>query len=233
VSDLQESPKNPDRVLVKRRAGRALRQAGRTHLADLGLRPARSSPRQWLGDRNWWLINVEFQSSSWSVGSYLNVGVQYLWIVTDRRSFGHVNCRVPIPGCGQFVDLEGTEDGVHTNADAVGRAARDAVQDLTGHWRDGDSHLNWLTRETGAGLWQSFDAAIASGLLAHGSDASGRFVAIQRDLDRRIGWQSTLAADCEHLAELALSPSQFRGEINNRIAVSRQRLKLPLASHRL
>jgi len=61
-----------------------------------------SSPRQWLGDHGWWLINVEFQASSWSVGSYLNVGLQYLWTVTDHRSFGHADPRVPIPGCGQF-----------------------------------------------------------------------------------------------------------------------------------
>lgn len=32
--------------------------------------------RVWLDDHGWWLIQVEFQPSSWSKGSYLNVGVK-------------------------------------------------------------------------------------------------------------------------------------------------------------
>jgi hypothetical protein len=226
VADPQMTSAKTDRAQVKRRAGSALRRAGRTHLADLGVRPMSSSPRQWLGDHGWWLINVEFQSSSWSVGSYLNVGIQYLWTVKDHRSFGHANPRVPIPGCGQFADLDGAEDVVRANADAVGRAARDAVRGLTSHLQDDDSHMQWLSRATGTGLWETYDAAIASGLLAHGKDASSKFADIQRGLDRTIDWQNQLASDCEHLAELALDPDRFRSEVDERIADTRQRLHL-------
>lgn len=47
-------------------------------LGPLGLR-RKGRSRSWLDDRGWWLGNVEFQPSSGSQGSYLNVGVMWLW----------------------------------------------------------------------------------------------------------------------------------------------------------
>lgn len=43
--------------------------------------------RIWLDDQRWWLCVVEFQPSSWSRGSYLNVGCMWLWPVRDDISF--------------------------------------------------------------------------------------------------------------------------------------------------
>jgi hypothetical protein len=227
VTDPHESTTDNDRAMIKRRAGSALRQAGRAHLADLGIRLASSTPRQWLGDRGWWLINVEFQASSWSVGSYLNVGIQYLWTVTDHRSFGHGNPRFAIPGCGQFAALDGPEDQVRANAEAVAHAARTAVIQLTEHANNEQSHLTWLSQQTGAGFWQDLDAAIATGLLGLQEQATSKLLEFVRRLDPAVAWQAALAPDCEHLAEQAHSPERFRAEIDERIAKTRSQLKLP------
>lgn len=54
---------------VERQAARALRDAGRRGLGDLGMCHRPSSPRLWWLDRGWWLINVEFQQSSGQVGT--------------------------------------------------------------------------------------------------------------------------------------------------------------------
>ena len=43
--------------------------------------------RVWRDDRGWWLGIVEFQPSGWTRGSYLNVGVNWLWTVKDWHSF--------------------------------------------------------------------------------------------------------------------------------------------------
>jgi tetratricopeptide (TPR) repeat protein len=41
----------------------------------------------WLDDQGWWVTVIEFQSSSWSKGSYLNVGVNWQWYPNDYFSF--------------------------------------------------------------------------------------------------------------------------------------------------
>lgn len=226
VTDANKPTNDNDRAVIKRRAGSALRQAGRGHLADLGIRLAGSSPRQWMGDRGWWLINVEFQASSWSVGSYLNVGIQYLWTIMDHRSFGHGNPRFAIPGCGQFAALDGAEEQVRANAEAVARAARSAVLQLTEHAQDEQSHLTWLSQQTRAGFWQDLDAAIAAGLLGQREKAARKLLEFMRRLDQTVAWQAALAPDCEHLAEQAHSPERFRAEIDERIGKTRSQLKL-------
>lgn len=217
-----------NRSTIQRRAGSALRQAGRAQLSDLRMRPASSSPRHWLADNRWWLINVEFQASGWSVGSYLNVGIQYLWTVTNHRSFGHDNPRVSIPEHGQFVELAGTEELVRANAEDVARAARNAVLQLAESTVDERTHLSFLSQRTGSGSWQNLDVAIAKGLLGQKRQAADALHALVRRLNPAIAWQEQLAEDSEYLAELVFSPEQFRSEIHNRIMLTREQLKLPV-----
>jgi hypothetical protein len=64
-----------------------MRDAGRSHLAPIGVRQTSRSSRLWTADLGWWLINVEFQPPEFSVGSYLNVGLQHLRIPRDHRVF--------------------------------------------------------------------------------------------------------------------------------------------------
>jgi hypothetical protein len=55
-----------------------LTQAARDVLRPLGVKQ-RGRSRMWIDDHDWWLGLVEFQPSTWSPGSYLNVGVMWLW----------------------------------------------------------------------------------------------------------------------------------------------------------
>lgn len=228
VTASDERATGMDRSTIQRRAGSALRKAGRAQLSDLEIRPASSSPRHWLADHRWWLINIEFQASRWSVGSYLNVGVQYLWTVTNRRSFDHGNPRVSIPEHGQFVELAGTEESVRARAEDLARAARNAVLLLAESTIDELAHLNRLSRQTGSGPWQSLDIAIAKGLLGQRQRAADALHALVRRVDPAIAWQEQLAEDSEHLAELVFSPEEFRTEIGNRVMLTRKQLKLPV-----
>src|SRR5687767_4381931 len=60
--------------------------AAREILRPMGLFQKGRS-RTWLDDQGWWVCVVEFQPSSWSRGSYLNVGCMWLWGVKDYISF--------------------------------------------------------------------------------------------------------------------------------------------------
>lgn len=43
--------------------------------------------RTWFDDNGWWLSVIEFQPSSWSKGTYLNVGVNFQWYPKEHFSF--------------------------------------------------------------------------------------------------------------------------------------------------
>lgn len=206
-------------------AARALGDAARRSLGDLGLCRRRSSPRLWWLDRGWWLVNVEFQPSSWSVGSYLNVGLQHLWVVRDHRIFEY-GSRVPISG-GQFVELVGNESDVRAAADAVAQAARHVVQEWVTRLGNDQLHLRWL-RDIGGMGWDAFNAAIAAQL--SGAQAKPAFLTTAADLDRGIDWQRDLADDCNHLAALSNDPARFREAVAGRIATTRAHLKLEATS---
>lgn len=217
-------PTAADRAAARRLAARALGDAGRQHLADLGLRRRKSSPRLWWLDQGWWLINVEFQPSAWSVGSYLNIGLQHLWNGVDHRTF-EWSQRVPVGAHGQFAGLVGNEAIVRSAAVAVGVAARQAVQAWLVRLPDDHTHLRALVERGGSG-WDGFNAAIAAQLLGKSEHARAAFHIVADDLDRSISWQRELADDCHHLATLTASPAQFRTLIEDRTRATRTLLKL-------
>ncbi len=47
----------------------------------------KGSSRMWIDDNGWYLTLVEFQPSNWGRGSYLNVGIHFLWREQDYLSF--------------------------------------------------------------------------------------------------------------------------------------------------
>jgi hypothetical protein len=63
-----------------------IRVAARAHLVPLGFKQKGRS-RTWLRDHGWWLAVVEFQPSSWSKGSHLNVACMWLWHSQDHIAF--------------------------------------------------------------------------------------------------------------------------------------------------
>ena len=79
-------------------------RAAKKELGSLGFaRKGRS--RTWIADHGWWATIVEFQPSSWSKGSYLNVAPHWLWSCNDFLSFdfgGRLQEHVPFESDEQF-----------------------------------------------------------------------------------------------------------------------------------
>src|SRR5688572_28994140 len=65
---------------------KAIRETARNKFKGLGLKQNGQS-RLWylLGD--YYTILIEFQPSSWSTGTYLNVGVDFNWYIRDYFAF--------------------------------------------------------------------------------------------------------------------------------------------------
>ena len=56
-------------------------------LSPLGLK--RQGKRLWYDDHGWFAIVVEFQPSSWDKGSYLNVGISFMFYENAHWTFDH------------------------------------------------------------------------------------------------------------------------------------------------
>ena len=63
-----------------------INRAAREILKPVGL-VRKGQSRVWLDDNGWWLTMIEFQPSSWSKGTYLNVGISWLWYPKEFMSF--------------------------------------------------------------------------------------------------------------------------------------------------
>ena len=95
--------------------------AAKRHLAPLGMtRKGRS--RTWLDDHGWWVGIVEFQPSAWGPGSYLNVGLMFLWRPLDHLAFE----------IGRRVDDFSPADDEHDFGTAIDSKAQLAGQEITG-----------------------------------------------------------------------------------------------------
>ena len=81
-----------------------LNASAREVLRPLGI-VQKGRSRTWLDDRAWWVGVIEFQSSAWSRGSYLNVAVHWLWNPKEHLGFD-VGGRVVLPGGMQYLEYE-------------------------------------------------------------------------------------------------------------------------------
>lgn len=67
---------------------RIIHQAAKQYLVREGLFQKGAS-RVWIDDNGWFLIVVEFQPSGGQKGTYLNVGIHYLWGENEELSFDY------------------------------------------------------------------------------------------------------------------------------------------------
>lgn len=63
-----------------------IRKAARTVLAPMGL-IQKGQSRTWIDDNGWFFTVAEFQPSAYGKGSYLNIGIHFLWSTQDYLSY--------------------------------------------------------------------------------------------------------------------------------------------------
>ena len=97
-----------------------INQAARHVLKEYGLFQKGYS-RTWIDDNGWYLTVVEFQPSMWDKGSYLNVGMNFLWDKKDYLSFDYGH-RV-----GSFVSKSHDDAGFYSDMCALAEMALQKV----------------------------------------------------------------------------------------------------------
>jgi len=140
--------------------GRIIAAQAKIVLQPVGFR-RKGRSRVWIADRGFWLSVVEFQPSSWSKGTYLNVAVHWLWgSLPETLSFDRserVGGFVEFQSAGQFMP-------------AVDQIARSAVEidqrnQLMFSSVGATAAVLLSELQPGAfGEWAAFNAAVAAGL---------------------------------------------------------------------
>jgi hypothetical protein len=177
--------------------------------------------RTWLDDHGWWLCVVEFQPSSWSRGSYLNVGCCWLWQVKDYLSFDEGS---RVEGFHDFQD----QTQFAAVAEQLARRAAAEVERYRGLFPSIRAVADYYVRNPREDFWPSFNAAVACGV-AGDADAARRFF---RNVSDPQGddpdWVLAAQADAKELDGAIGDLSRFRDIVASRVQRTRELQKLPI-----
>ena len=196
--------------------------AAKSSLGPLGfLRKGRS--RIWIADHSWWATVVEFQPSSWSKGSYLNVAAHWLWSGQEHLSFdfgGRLDGYVEYRSNAQF--------SVAIAALAE-RAANEAIRlaKIFVSLPDTATVLLNEVRKGSDGGWGAYNAAVAAGLSGFNDDANEMLARIANGFASP---NSALALAAQHIAAIGVETENFRIEVRSLIGSHRAALRLPALS---
>ncbi|ESZ11358.1 hypothetical protein X735_25240 [Mesorhizobium sp. L2C085B000] len=180
--------------------------------AKLVLKPAgfrrKGQSRIWIADRGFWLSVVEFQPSSWSKGTYLNVAVHWLWgSLPETTTFDRVE-RI-----GQFVPFESPPQFLL----AVDQMAKKVVEIDQVHrsmFPSVQATAKILVSELQPGAygeWAAFHAGVAAGLAGDFETARRLFESAQRHA----------ASQAQALLAYIDDPAAFRSRVRGFIEAER------------
>lgn len=180
----------------------------------------RGKSRVWIEDHGWWTIQVEFQPSAWSKGSYLNVGINWLLYEGGTGVF-HIGYRVNVA----FIDAAESrnfQDDAHTLA----LRAKEEVERLRSQFSTLDAAASYYRH---SGCRSSWDHYYHGVLLALGGDIASAKVALESVSPRLVefGWQKALIQRASELHALASDQAAFIKTMRGIVLRSRSIGNLP------
>lgn len=179
----------------------------------------KGNSRTWFDDRFWWLTIIEFQPDPRRRGTYLNVGVHWLWHVKDYLSFDY--------GYRESEFATYLDDAQFTNAvERMISIATKRVQAYRDEFNTLEKASRRLDRRWMKDFWALFDAGIAAGML-------GKQRSAVRLLKRVLAYpgEYTWIIEAQNSAQewLALTdqPDAFRERAETIVRQARIKLGLP------
>ncbi len=193
--------------------------AAREALGPLGLQ-RRGRSRIWLDDHDWWLGVVEFQPGS-NEGSYLNVGVMWLWQVRAHLAYD-------IGGRdGAFERFVNPTQFAQDIGSLASRAAV-VVAENRGRFSTLRSTASFLTSQEPqpGSFWDNYHAAVAAALVGDSATARLRFARVLAE-DAFAPWMVEAQEMARQLHDLAGDIEVFRERATEMTSSCRQLLNLP------
>jgi len=201
-------------------ASSILTRAARDVLGPIGLRQKGRS-RLWIDDRDWWLVVVEFQPSSWSQGSYLNVAGMWLWTRAEHFHFDTPDSRM-----SEHVEFR-DEAQFEPAARRLAELAAGRVRELRAQFSSPEAVAeNQRSIHIGGG-WPAYHAGVAAGLTGDVARARAAFDVLASSVrPDSPDWHKDLCRLAAELRERCAERAAFRAWASDVVAESRRLLNL-------
>lgn len=202
---------------------RLITEAAREVLRPIGL-SQKGRSRTWLDDHGWWVAVVEFQPSRWERGSYLNVGVTWLWHPFEHDPHLSFDAGSRVEG---LVAYE-SEEQFAAEARRLAERAAEQVRALRAQFPDVGAAARYLSGQARFRQgWPRYNAGVALGL-AGAHEESARVLGRVVKSGHGAGWWGYAQQEATRLRELvATDPAAFEARVRERIAANRAALRLP------
>lgn len=199
---------------------RLLTLAARKHLAPIGCQQKGRS-RFWFDDHGWWAATVEFQPSSWSTGSYLNVGAMWFWHPADHWVFNEFERVAPFHEFREATQFSEVADRLAESAATQVIALRQKFDSI-------ESVASYLIDKPAEGLWPNYQAAIAASLVGDTLAAKSHFEAVAASpAVAPWEWVSEVQARARRLSNAFTTTVRARRVVALEVARTREKLGLP------
>jgi hypothetical protein len=182
--------------------------------------------RIWLDDHGWWIGVVEFQPSSWSKGSYLNVSAMWLWHELDA-DFSFDFSFAPGPRIEGFISFE-DEHQFRREAIRLASVAKEKILKYRQAIRTGLDAANLVAARSHE-PWDFYHAGIAYGCGGETLKAKKMFDRLSQyrhGLEPEPDWALALRLKGRNLAEMIDDTTGFREYIEQTICEFRKARKL-------
>lgn len=196
--------------------------------AKVALRPLgfkrKGQSRLWFFDHSWWLAVVEFQPSSWSKGSYLNVAAHWLWTDSGTISFDFGG---RLEGFEEFASDEQFAVAVARLADRAADEARRLAAMFSSIANTADillEHARTQGRPASAHPgWMTYNAGVAAALAGRDDEAAEMFGRVVNGAGDQT---SVLHQEAELMANLSSDAVRLRQHAASTITRQREALRL-------
>lgn len=197
-----------------------INKVAREVLKPIGVK-RKGQSRLWFDDNGWWILVVEFQPSSWSKGSYLNVGVNWLWHPKEYFSFdlGYREER--------FIEYI-SDDQFEPRARELAMVAKSKVQEMRTNLANiqaAKAYLIGAYREEPQTLWNQFHQGMICALAGSTDEATAYFTKVIEDPDER-DWVLALKKFVTDALNVISTSKDFKAYVCNIVGEARQMKKL-------
>ncbi|WP_447756261.1 DUF4304 domain-containing protein [Sphingopyxis fribergensis] len=197
--------------------------AAKAALRPLGFQ-RKGQSRLWFFDHSWWLAVIEFQPSSWSKGSYLNVAAHWLWmdVAPISLDFGG-----RLEGFEEYSSDEQFAVAVARLADRAADEARRLAAMFSSLPDTAEILLEQARTEARQAPahpgWMLYNAGVAAGLVGRNDEAAEMF---GRVLNGSGDQTSVLHLKAGRMSNLTSDAAKLRQEAASTIAQQREALRL-------
>jgi hypothetical protein len=201
--------------------GRLIAAAAKAALAPLGCK-RKGQSRIWYADHRLWVILVDFQPSGWSKGSYLNMGVTWLWHHGSGRDISYR----PV----DFIPFKTVEQFAPQINKMAARAAQE-LSILREKFKSFSDVYQYITSHASRDSWPTYNAAVACGLVGDITASRRFFERMKAWPTHGYAWEQQLKSDSAELAALLDEPTKFQSAILAIIEKRRSVMHLPPDPH--